>query len=255
MRVVATAAAFIFLFVSLGLQAQENRSLTDFESVHLNEEQLVLSLNQNNAAQIHEHLILSQAQNSALLESLALANSELEVFRRIIGENNLSNADKFPSNSLESKLLQSIRELRLVYSQNAKIKEQLVRLSEAISVLTQTSESINPQARLNVEQELRTTNNLVADYILPNGEISKSNLNDAKVVDLNKSIGLLVANVGSADGVKVGMPFQILKNKELIGSAKIIDVRERISGAVIQNLISDNMQVEKGDILKVDAKK
>ena len=255
MRVVATAAAFIFLFVSLGLQAQENRSLTDFESVHLNEEQLVLSLNQNNAAQIHEQLILSQAQNSALLESLALANSELEVFRRIIGENNLSNADKFPSNSLESKLLQSIRELRLVYSQNAKIKEQLVRLSEAISVLTQTSESINPQARLNVEQELRKTNNLVANYISPTGEISKSNLNDAKVVDLNKSIGLLVANVGSADGVKVGMPFQILKNKELIGSAKIIDVRERISGAVIQNLISDNMQVEKGDILKVDAKK
>ena len=255
MRVVATAAAFIFLFVNLGLQAQENRSLTDFESVHLNEEQLVLSLNQNNAAQIHEHLILSQAQNSALLESLALANSELEVFRRIIRENNLSNADKFPSNSLESKLLQSIRELRLVYSQNAKIKEQLVRLSEAISVLTQTSESINPQARLNVEQELRTTNNLVANYILPKGEISKSNLNNAKVVDLNKSIGLLVANVGSADGVKVGMPFQILKNKELIGSAKIIDVRERISGAVIQNLISDNMQVEKGDILKVDAKK
>ena len=255
MRVVATAAAFIFLFVSLGLQAQENRSLTDFESVHLNEEQLVLSLNQNNAAQIHEQLILSQAQNSALLESLALANSELEVFRRIIGENSFSNADKFPANSLESKLLQSVRELRLVYSQNAKIKEQLVRLSEAISVLTQTSESINPQARLNVEQELRKTNNLVANYISPTGEISKSNLNDAKVVDLNRSIGLLVANVGSADGVKVGMPFQILRNKELIGSAKIIDVRERISGAVIQNLISDNMQVEKGDILKVDAKK
>jgi hypothetical protein len=255
MSVVATAAAFIFLFVSLGLQAQENRSLTDFESVHLNEEQLVLSLNQNNSAQIHEQLILSQAQNSALLESLALANSELEVFRRIIGENSLSNADKFPANSLESKLLQSVRELRLVYSQNAKIKEQLVRLSEAISVLTQTSESINPQARLNVEQELRKTNNLVANYISPTGEISKSNLNDAKVVDLNRSIGLLVANVGSADGVKVGMPFQILRNKELIGSAKIIDVRERISGAVIQNLISDNMQVEKGDILKVDAKK
>jgi hypothetical protein len=255
MRVVATAAAFIFLFVSLGLQAQENRSLTDFESVHLNEEQLVLSLNQNNAAQIHEQLILSQAQNSALLESLALANSELEVFRRIIGENSLSNVDKFPANSLESKLLQSVRELRLVYSQNAKIKEQLVRLSEAISILTQTSESINPQARLNVEQELRKTNNLVANYISPTGEISKSNLNEAKVVDLNKSIGLLVANVGSADGVKVGMPFQILRNKELIGSAKIIDVRERISGAVIQNLISDNMQVEKGDILKVDAKK
>jgi len=255
MRVVATAAAFIFLFVSLGLQAQENRSLTDFESVHLNEEQLVLSLNQNNAAQIHEQLILSQAQNSALLESLALANSELEVFRRIIGENSLSNADKFPANSLETKLLQSIRELRLVYSQNAKIKEQLVRLSEAISVLTQTSESINPQARLNVEQELRKTNNLVANYISPTSEISKSNLNEAKVVDLNRSIGLLVANVGSADGVKVGMPFQILRNKELIGTAKIIDVRERISGAVIQNLISDNMQVEKGDILKVDAKK
>jgi hypothetical protein len=51
------------------------------------------------------------------------------------------------------------------------------------------------------------------------------------------------------------MPFRILREGQLIGKAKVIDVRERISGAVIQNLSSENTRVEKGDTIKVDARK
>ena len=83
----------------------------------------------------------------------------------------------------------------------------------------------------------------------------EANLQDARVVDFKEDLSLIVMNVGSAHGVKIGMPFRILRDGQLIGDAKVIDVRERISGAVIQNLSSDNTRVEKGDTLKVDAKK
>jgi hypothetical protein len=83
----------------------------------------------------------------------------------------------------------------------------------------------------------------------------EANLQDARVVDFKEDLSLIVANVGSTHGVKVGMPFRILRDGQLIGNAKVIDVRERISGAVIQNLSSENTRVEKGDTLKVDATK
>jgi multidrug resistance efflux pump len=161
--------------------------------------------------------------------------------------------DNDPSR-LEARLLQAIRELRVLKEKNQAAIEQLVRLSEAITVLVKTSGEIKTEARVAVEAELRET-----AQILGASEINafgiETNLQDAQVVDFKEDLSLLVANVGTANGVKVGMPFKILRDGQLIGNAKVIDVRERISGAVIQNLSSENTRVEKGDLLRVDAKK
>ena len=89
---------------------------------------------------------------------------------------------------------------------------------------------------------------------LPSNNLS-DNLQQARVVETKEDLALLVTNVGTSHGVKVGMPLIILRDGQIIGNAKVIDVRERISGAVIQNLSSDNTRVEIGDTLKVDAKK
>jgi hypothetical protein len=105
-----------------------------------------------------------------------------------------------------------------------------------------------------VEAELRETAQILgASEMIALG--LEPNFQDAQVVDFKDNLSLLVANVGTANGVKVGMPFKILRDGQLIGNAKVIDVRERISGAVIQNLSSENTRVEKGDLLRVDAKK
>lgn len=129
---------------------------------------------------------------------------------------------------------------------------QLVKLSEAITILVKTSGEIKTEARVAVEAELRETAQILG---VPEFQGLETNLQDARVVDYKEDLSLIVANVGTANGVKVGMPFIILRGGQLIGNAKVIDVRERISGAVIQNLSSDNTRVEKGDALRVDAKK
>jgi hypothetical protein len=260
MRVVATAASLAFLLVLSGASARDDRSLTDFESGSPDQGYHLPDPETNDVAALKEKLLVARSQNKNLSEGIAAANMESEIFKRQFSEAQLrleaiglSNMDNDPSR-LEARLLQAIRELRVLKEKNQAAIEQLVRLSEAITVLVKTSGEIKTEARVAVEAELRET-----AQILGASEINafgiEANLQDAQVVDFKEDLSLLVANVGTANGVKVGMPFKILRDGQLIGNAKVIDVRERISGAVIQNLSSENTRVEKGDLLRVDAKK
>jgi hypothetical protein len=49
------------------------------------------------------------------------------------------------------------------------------------------------------------------------------------------------------------MPFQVRRGNDLIGTIRVVDVREKIAGGVIQNLSSENQKIQVGDRLKVDA--
>jgi hypothetical protein len=101
-----------------------------------------------------------------------------------------------------------------------------------------------------VETELRKTAEILdSDSPLPQQEPT---LQTAQVVDVKDNLSLVVANIGSKHGVKIGMPLRILREGEPVGSAKVIEVRERISGAVIQNLTRETLRVSKGDQLIVD---
>ncbi len=50
------------------------------------------------------------------------------------------------------------------------------------------------------------------------------------------------------------MPFQVIRGEKLIGTVRVVDVRENIAGAVIQNLSSEKERIKVGDRLKVDAR-
>jgi hypothetical protein len=59
-----------------------------------------------------------------------------------------------------------------------------------------------------------------------------------------------VANIGSRHGVKVGMPFDVVRGDNIVGSVRIVDVREKIAGGLIQYL-TDRERIKTGDRLKV----
>ncbi len=260
MRVVATAASLAFLLALFGASARDDRSLTDFESGSPDQGYTLPDPETNDVAALKEALLLAQSQINNLSQGIATANMESEIFKRQLSEAQLrleaiglSTMDNDPSR-LEARLLQAIRELRVLKEKNNAAIDQLLRLSEAITILVKTSGEIKTEARMAVEAELRKTAQILGNSGLPGTE-SIANLQDARVVDFKDDLSLLIANIGSAHGVKVGMPLRILRDGQLIGNAKVIDVRERISGAVIQNLSSENKRVEQGDTLKVDARK
>jgi hypothetical protein len=257
MRVVATAAALMFLPVSETVTARNESSLTDFESGTSGAAASATEPDSTDIAAVREKLILSEATTRNLGDALAAANMELEIFKRHLAEANLrlealglAENNTSDTNPLEARMLQAIRELRILKEKQRKANEQLLLLSESIQILLKSSDQIHPQARMAVETELRkTTEILDSDSPLPQREPT---LQTAQVVDVKDDLSLVVANIGSKHGVKIGMPLRILREGEPVGSAKVIEVRERISGAVIQNLTRDTLRVSKGDQLIVD---
>ncbi len=260
MRVVATAAAIMVLSAISGSLARDTRSLTDFEYVQLGQEISIPAQDDAGAESLEERLVLARASIKALTDALALANSEAEVFKRQAADlqlkldaYGLAGFEKEPA-KIEQRLLAAVRDLRLVKKQNEDANSQLVRLSESIQLLIKTSEKINPQARMGVEAELRKTSEILGSSQAPSAAGIEATLSDGMVVDLKEELSLVVANIGAKHGVKVGMPFQIWRDSRLIGTVRVVDVRDRICGAIIQNLESEKEPVKTGDRLRVDAR-
>lgn len=260
MRVVATAAALIVLLEISGSSAQDNRSLTDFESGPMGQEISVPVPEDSGTAGLDERLVLARASIKALTESLALANNEAEIFKRQSADlqlkldaYGLAGIEKEPE-KIEQRLLAAVRDLRLLKKKNEDAFGQLVQLSEAIQILIKTTEGINPQARLSVETELRKTREILGTPDAPDAGGVEVGMSDAMVVDVKEDLSLVVANIGARQGVKVGMPFQVLRGGEKIADVRAVDVRERIFGAVIQNLKSEKRPVQTGDRLRVDVR-
>jgi hypothetical protein len=237
-----------------------NSSLSDLD-IEFSEAKMTLqSVTEENSA-LREKLRLSQEQVRSLTESLAIANSEAEVFKRESGELKLrmealgiesGGADK---TKIEQRLLKGVSDLKIVQDEKDKLADQLVRMSEAVLRFLKTAVSTDADARLAVETEMRGMNEALG---LPGTQAAEAasvpaTLTDGMVISVKEEYALVVANLGSKQGVKMGMPFQVWRGDNLVGHVRVVDVREKIAGAVIQDLNSNKEKVKVGDRLRVDA--
>ena len=252
-------------------------------------------------ARLNEQLLLARESIRSLTESLVLANSEGEVFKRqaedlqakfdVLGPGGDSGGE------IEERLLSTVNELTRLQKENAMLFERLLALAEGVQIFLKTveatdneeraafekemqlkaadashsaaqaeanalldsmtrSRSAQAEARASLEMELRA-----ADRMLGVGagdleaQAAGPTLTDASVVEVKPEFALVVANIGRNAGVKVGMPFQVWRDNRRVGDVRVIDVRDRISGAVIQNLVSEEDSIQTGDRLRVDARR
>jgi hypothetical protein len=208
-----------------------------------------------------EQVVLLRSSVKSLTESLALANSEAEVFKRQANELSLRlEALGIPGlggdpGKLEQRLVSAVRDLRIAQERLDATKTQLIRLSEAVQVLIANSESIDPRLRMTLETEIRKTNEVLGAASATPTEAVDATLTDGLVIEVKAELSLVIANVGARQGVRVGMPFQVWRNNQRIGEVRVIDARERISGAIIQSLENEKNPIKTGDRLKVDTKK
>jgi hypothetical protein len=206
---------------------------------------------------------LAQQQVAALTESLALANSESEVFKRETSDLKLRlealglDAASPDKSLLEQRLLKAVSDLKIVQDQRDKLSEQLIRLNEAVLRYVKSASSVDGDARMGLETEMRSSSELLgapgSNQPATADTEPAGSLTDARVISVKDELALVVANLGRQQGVKIGMPFQVLRDGRKIGVVRVVDVRERISGAVIQSL-DPSEKVKVGDILRVDAR-
>jgi len=265
MKVAATAAALCFLNLANPVGAQENRSLTNSglgtPQVITGGVRFTLDSPEGDAP-MRERLLLLENTVRQLTQSLANANAEAETYKRQAADLSLRlQALGIPTvegndGALEQKLLAAVRSLRLAKKDNEDLKAALIRLSEAVMALLRTVEEIPAESRLALETEMRGSSELLG---APQGAVEvesvEPTLQDAMIVDVREDLSTVAINVGEKHGAKIGMPFQVYRGNESIGTVRVIIVRERVSGAVIQSLKSDKNPVKAGDRLRVDAQR
>lgn len=202
----------------------------------------------------------ARASLRTVTESLAISNGEAEVFRRQCGELKMrlealgldAGGDK---GKLEQRLLKAVSDLRVVQAEKDKLAEQLVRLSETVVRFVKSAVTTNADARMEVEQQMRATSEALG--VKPQQAVEAApvpaTLTDGMVISVKEEYALVVANLGSRQGVRMGMPFQVWRGDDRIALVRVVDVREKIAGAVIQDL-SDKQKIRVGDRLRVDAR-
>jgi hypothetical protein len=203
---------------------------------------------------------LSNAQESlkALTSGLAESNAEAELFRRKYSDLQLqmealglASANKDRA-KLEQRLLAAVSDLQLAQKERDEYRDQMLRLDEAVLCYVKTSQSADAKARMYVETQLRSVDKLVTK---PTNapESPEPSLMDGNVISVKDEWSFVVGNLGEKQGVKIGMPMRVMRGDQRIATLRVIDVRQRICGAVIQEMDSKKERIKVGDRLEVDA--
>jgi hypothetical protein len=203
---------------------------------------------------------LSTAQESlkALTSSLAESNAEAELFRRRYSDLQLqmealglASANKDRA-KLEQRLLAAVSDLQLSQKERDEYQDQMLRLDEAVLCYLKTSQSADAKARMDVETQLRNIDKLVTKSANA-PDFSEASLMDGSVISVKEEWSFVVGNLGEKQGVKIGMPIRVMRGDTRIATLRVVDVRQKICGAVIQEMDSKKDRIKVGDRLQVDA--
>jgi hypothetical protein len=204
-------------------------------------------------------LLIQQESLKTLTASLAESNAEAEVFRRKFADLEsrmealgLASASKDRA-KLEQRLLAAVSDLRLGQKERDELRDQLLGLNEALLRYLQTVQGGDAQARAEVETQLRKTKELVGRSAARSSKEPQASLIDASVLSVKDEWSFVVANIGEQQGVKIGMPLRVMRGEQKIATLRVVDVRQRICGAVIED--SGKEKIKVGDRLQVDASK
>ena len=211
--------------------------------------------------ELRRQLSIAQESLRTLTTSLAESNAEAELFRRKFSDLQLrmealglesANKDRA---KLEQRLLAAVSDLQLAEKDRDQFRDQMLRLNETIMTYLKTSQGGDPKARMEVEAQLRSTNNLVVKNGQDEPVTSQPGLMDASVISVKDEWSFVVGNVGEKQGVKIGMPLRVMRDERKIATLRVVDVRQKICGAVIEKMDSAKEKIKVGDRLQVDAQR
>ena len=210
---------------------------------------------------LRKQLSLDRETVKTMTDSLVVSNAEAELFRRKYADLQLR-MDALGVESvskdrakLEQRLLKAVSDLQITQKEKVAYREQLLQLSEVVLRYVKTTPSGDADARMDVEAQLRAASRLTSQKAVsqPN-DAEIPDLMDGKVLSVKEEWSLVVGNLGAQQGVKLGMPLRVMRSGRNIATLRVVDVREQISGAVVQEMDSEKDRIRVGDRLQVDAK-
>jgi len=244
------------LAIGICAQAQGNSSLSESKIETAASPATAEALQENE--QLQRQLSIAQESLKALTSSLAESNAEAEELRRKYSDLELrmealglASANKDRA-KLEQRLLAAVSDLQLAQKERDQYRDEMLRLNEAVLCYLKTSQGGDAKARMEVEAQLRSINTLITKPT-STPDLPEPGLMDGSVISVKEEWSFVVGNLGEKQGVKIGMPMRVMQDDRKIATLRVVDVRQKICGAVIQEMNSSKERIKVGDRLQVDA--
>ena len=156
---------------------------------------------------------------------------------------------------IEARLLKAMNDIRILEEEKLALSESLINLSDVTLRLIDTVENKKSDNELikNVKDAVDDS-----DIALGIGRIEGSEnfvdgtIHEASIIGVKDDHGVVVLNIGTNSGAKIGMPFRLFRKDRPVGTSIIIDVRDNISAALIKNLKIQEDYPKVGDLASVD---
>ena len=200
-------------------------------------------------AKLNEQIARQDEAISVLIENLTVAQTENQLFQKQLQEYRLQKeiiGSSLTDLQLQERLVDSVRNLYASEKEKVRLIQRVTDLNQALKVLLKTAEFSDLQARSALEVELRLTNRLLEELKGSGVKAGVVDLNNATVMNLNENLSLVILNVGRAQGVQLNMPFVILRDDKVVGNVRIVEVRDKFSGAVIERYKAGE-EIREGD--------
>lgn len=202
---------------------------------------------------LQQELAQREAVIQKLTEELAIARTESDLFQRKWAEAQLRAQTlgvKFGDNddsAAQRELIECVRALHIAELERQRLVDQLKRLLAGLEgSMDVTAEVTRAKSMLAVSRPATdggvTTNASVTGL--------KPTLESAEVLEVNPDLRLVVLNVGLLHGVRVGMPFVVLRGDRVVAELRVVEVRRRICGALIEKK-DTNVTLAAGDAVRV----
>jgi cell shape-determining protein MreC len=184
-----------------------------------------------------------------LTENLAVARTESELFHKKWSEAQLRAqtlgvdfADDSAAQT-QRQLAESVRALYLADAERRRLVAQVQRLIEA---LQKTGDVAGELARTKAlfEAADRSPSGRATDRQTQGG------LGAATVLDVNPDLRLVVLNIGQVQGARIGMPMVVMRGENVVAELKVVEVRQRICGALIEQ-VREGVTLKTGDVARV----
>lgn len=219
-------------WLPLETQAQQRSSQAQAQAFEMRELQMALQATRRELAAV-------KAQNSQYKKTIAeafrvgeeqgLKANDLHEKLEALGVDLLSNSDE----NLQQRLIKAVRDINILQQESDRQRKAIHELSEAfLKYLAQTpnvNEGIKAEANTAIAKSAKALKPLVDSE--QNGATP---LNKSQIISYNDKLSLIVLNAGKETGVRIGTPISIWRNDRVLYSAIIINVRESISGALLQ---------------------
>lgn len=202
------------------------------------------------AGEYQDIIATLQEQNKTLHRSLAEANSGekqaseqlAQVRERLeaLGKNLLDGGN--------DRLIQAAADLEIAKERTTQLESSVTHLAAAVMDYLRQAVVSDPDARLRVETSLRELDAVLGLRQKPRPDVRTGSLQQARIVSLDQTSGMLVFNLGENQGAKIGMTFRLTRGQQPYGKAILADVRKGVSGAFVEHLDNVTESPRPGDL-------